>query len=41
MRVDQCVARNYINMTRAVRVRESLLSVEPRLHYGYDQQTLR
>ena len=34
-------ANNYINMTRAATVRKSLLSVEPRVHYDYDQQTLR
>ena len=28
-------------LCRAATVRKSLLSVEPRVHYGYDQQTLR
>ena len=34
-------AVNYINMSKAVAVRKSLLSVKPNLDYSYDQQILR
>ena len=30
-----------MNKTRAAAVRKALLSVEPKVDYGYDQQTLR